>query len=100
MDIYEENRAEVAVRECEAVTRNTLDNAFDAIISMDAQGKIANWNRGAETILGWPASAIVGKQRVETIIPPQYNDRQRRGGPGYQKFYWQGHQVFLAWQAN
>ena len=42
MDIYEENRVAVAVRESETVTRNILDNAFDAIISMDAAHDLRN----------------------------------------------------------
>ena len=79
MDIQEENRAEEAVRESEAVTRIILDNAFDAIVSMDVKGEVTNWNRGAETIFGWPANEIIGKKMADTIIPPQYREAHTKG---------------------
>jgi PAS domain S-box-containing protein len=33
----------------------------DAIVSLDAAGRIESWNRGAESIFGYPARSIVGQ---------------------------------------
>ena len=46
-----------------------LDNSFDAIISIDMNGTIIDWNRRAESIFGWKAEEVIGKTLAETIIP-------------------------------
>ncbi len=63
-----------ALKESEELTQSILDSAFDAIISMDSKGMIRNWNKGAESIFGWPASQVIGKNLAETIIPPRYRE--------------------------
>lgn len=72
-------RVEEALLESEELTQVIFDNAFDAIISMDANGRIRNWNKRAESIFGWPASEIIGKDLSKTIIPPQYREAHRKG---------------------
>lgn len=49
-----------------------VEHSFDAIVSKDLQGIVRTWNRGAENLLGWSSSEIVG-QSIRTIIP---SDRQ------------------------
>jgi PAS domain S-box-containing protein len=51
-----------------AYTRAVLDNAVDAIFTVDEAGVIRSFNVSAERIFGHPASAIVG-QPVSVIIP-------------------------------
>jgi len=51
-----------------AYTRAVLDNAVDAIFTVDDGGIIRSFNASAERIFGYPASAIVG-QPVAVIIP-------------------------------
>lgn len=79
MDVKAVNRAEEAVQESEALTRSILENAFDAIISMDATGDVTTWNHGAEIIFGWSADEIIGKKLVDTIIPHQYREAHTNG---------------------
>ena len=59
--------------------RTILNNAFDAIISIDMNGIILNWNRRAESIFGWKADEAVGKKLAETIIPKQYRSAHTQG---------------------
>ncbi|MFQ5645280.1 MAG: histidine kinase, partial [Thiogranum sp.] len=40
----------------------------DAILSLDAQGRITSWNRGAERMLGCPASEMIG-QPLTQLLP-------------------------------
>ncbi len=72
-------RVENALQESEELTQAILDNAFDAIISMDADGKVRNWNKRAETIFGWSSSEIIGKTLSDTVIPPRYRESHQKG---------------------
>ncbi len=42
-----------------------LDNARDAILVTDAEGKIVYWNKSAERLYGWSAEAVIGPRRHE-----------------------------------
>lgn len=72
-------RVEEALQESEELTQVILDSAFDAIISMDVNGDVRNWNKRAEFIFGWPASEIIGKSLSETIVPPRYRESHTKG---------------------
>src|ERR687891_2209969 len=60
-----------------------LDAAFDAIITMDAEGRIVEVNRAAEETFGYAASEMVGHELAELIIPPNLRDAHRRGVERY-----------------
>ncbi|TAJ25897.1 MAG: PAS domain S-box protein [Nitrospirae bacterium] len=71
--------AEVSLRESEERTRSIVETALDAVIVMDAEGRVVEWNSQAETIFGWPRQEVIGKRLSTTIIPPQYRDAHERG---------------------
>ena len=52
-----------------------VQSCDDAIISMDLQGTITDWNAAAETIYGYSKEESVG-QDVEFIIPPELRTRE------------------------
>ncbi len=54
----------------EEIFRLILDSALDAFITIDAQGKILNWNKQAESIFGWSKAEAEGKEMMNLIIPP------------------------------
>ncbi len=60
-------------------TRAVIDTALDAVIGMDDQGCIIDWNRTAEAIFGWTAEEVLGRRLSDTIIPQQYRDAHERG---------------------
>jgi two-component system sensor histidine kinase/response regulator len=72
-------RVEKALHESQELTRDILDSAFDAIISMDREGRVINWNKRAESIFGWSSSETLGKSLSEIVIPPQYRDSHENG---------------------
>lgn len=78
MDTILFKRVENALQESEELTLAILDSAFDAIISMDADGSVRNWNKRAETIFGWSSSDIIGKKLSRTIIPPRYRESHKK----------------------
>jgi len=59
--------------------RSILDSALDAVVSMDAQGRITGWNGQAEVIFGWSAEEAIGRMLSETIIPPRYREAHQAG---------------------
>jgi two-component system sensor histidine kinase/response regulator len=72
-------RVEKALQESQGLTRDILDSAFDAIISMDGDGRVINWNKRAETIFGWSSSETIGLTLSEIVIPPQFRESHEKG---------------------
>ena len=59
----------------EAIERRTeliIENALDAVVSIDAQGVITGWNSQAERIFGWTRAEALGQALQQTIIPAKY----------------------------
>ncbi len=78
-EITECKRAEEELRQSEVRSRSVLDSALDAVVGMDADGLITDWNPRAETIFGWNRAEVLGQPLAGTIIPPQYREAHRRG---------------------
>jgi PAS domain S-box-containing protein len=72
-------RAEEEVRARESRLRAMLEAALDAVVSMDAQGRVIDWNRAAETTFGYPVSEAIGREMSELIVPPALREAHRRG---------------------
>jgi PAS domain S-box-containing protein len=71
--------AEATTRESEGRMRAVLDSALDAVIGMDAQGRITDWSNRAETIFGWTRAEAIGRSLSETIIPFRYREAYAQG---------------------
>jgi PAS domain-containing protein len=63
----------------------TVESSDDAILSVDLEGTIATWNRGAERLLGHTAEEAIGKS-ILMLLPtdrqgeePDILERIRRG---------------------
>ena len=78
-EIIERKQAEEEFRQSEARLRSVLDSALDAVVGMDTDGLITDWNPRAETIFGWNRAEVLGRPLAETIIPPRYREAHRRG---------------------
>jgi PAS domain S-box-containing protein len=79
LDITELKKMERAVRDSEQRLRLIIDTALDAVVSIDANGLITDWNPQAEVMFGWSGQEIIGKRLSETIIPQQYRQAHERG---------------------
>jgi PAS domain S-box-containing protein len=61
-DLSDRRRAEEIVRQSEERFRTLVENVQDyAIFLLDPQGRIVNWNSGAELIKGYKASEVIGR---------------------------------------
>lgn len=78
-DITDRRRADEALRASEARKTAIMENALDAIVSIDASGKVVEWNPAAEKTFGYSRSLALGRDLGELIIPPAYIDAFREG---------------------
>ena len=69
----------------EALSRTFLDSALDCIITMDASGRVQEFNPASERVFGFSRSEAVGKELAELIIPPRLRERHRQGLARYLK---------------
>lgn len=75
----ERGRAHEEISISEAHLRTILEGALDAVVSMNQDGRIMQWNRSAEEIFGWPRAEVLGMPLVELIVPERFRDAHRSG---------------------
>jgi len=63
----------------EARYRAVVQSALDAIIVIDDQGHIKEFNPAAERIFRWRRDQVMGLNIAEVVIPPDQRDNHRRG---------------------
>jgi PAS domain S-box-containing protein len=68
-DITDRKKIENELKESEAVLRSITYMANDAIVSVDSDFNIIQWNRAAELMYGYSENEIIGKS-IKEIMPP------------------------------
>jgi PAS domain S-box-containing protein len=63
----------------EARFRAIVETSLDAVLTMDAEGRITGWNPQAEATFGWGEGDVVGRFLAEVIVPPRYRERHSEG---------------------
>lgn len=71
--------AEMAERHSEARTRLIIETALDAVIVVDAQGKVTEWNAQAQTMFGWSRDEAMGALLSSMIIPASLRQAHEDG---------------------
>jgi PAS domain S-box-containing protein len=75
----ERGHAHESINISEAHLRNILEGALDAVVSMNQDGLIMQWNRSAEEMFGWPRGEVLGVPLVELIVPERFRERHQYG---------------------
>ena len=75
----ERKQSEKAVRDSETRLHAIINTALDAVIGMNAQGMITDWNPRAEVIFGWSHGEAIGQKLSELIILPRHRNIYERG---------------------
>jgi PAS domain S-box-containing protein len=74
--------AEELLERREQRLRTVVESSTDALVTMDAGGRILAWNPVAERMFGWPADEMMGKDLGEVTMPPRirtlYQEGRRR----------------------
>jgi len=66
------------LRESECRVRAVLDSTLSAVVVIDAQGRVLDWNAQAEAIFGRSREEALGCDMAEIIIPERYREAHRR----------------------
>lgn len=72
-------RAEQELYESQEHNRLIVESALDAIISIDHDDVITEFNPAAEQIFGWQRAQVMGRELAQVIIPPSMRDAHRAG---------------------
>jgi len=67
------------LHESEEANRAVAQTALDAIVAMDPNGRIVDFNPAAERMFGYTRDAVVGRDMADTIIPPEIRTAHRAG---------------------
>ena len=90
VDLTDRKRADEAARESErrlygelqereANIRRLINSALDAVLGIDEQGRITEWNMQAETMFGWRCEEAAGRRLAEMLIPMRYRAAHEEG---------------------
>lgn len=60
-----------------------VDSALDCIVTIDAQGKVVDFNRAAEETFGYRRADAIGRDMAELIVPPHLRAAHRAGFERY-----------------
>jgi two-component system cell cycle sensor histidine kinase/response regulator CckA len=78
-DLTEGQMADEIIRQREARLKLILEQALDAVITIDADGRITGWNPQAERIFGWAATEVLGRRMSEAIVPQRLRAAHEAG---------------------
>ncbi|MDO8606362.1 MAG: PAS domain S-box protein [Phaeospirillum sp.] len=78
-DVTDQLESKRALEASEEVKSSILDAALDAIITVDRDGNIVEFNPAAERIFGVEEQAVIGREVADLIIPEVHREAHRRG---------------------
>ena len=76
-EIAERELTEISLRENQEKLAGILDNAGEAIISINEQQQIQLFNQGAERIFGYRAKEVMG-EKLDILLPDIFRDIHRQ----------------------
>lgn len=71
-------RSEAALRESEGRFRSVTQSVHDAIVSIDARGRIVFWNKGAKDVFGYAEGEILGHP-ASRLMPERFRADHQQG---------------------
>ncbi|TRZ65294.1 MAG: diguanylate cyclase [Rhodocyclaceae bacterium] len=63
-----------ALRESKRKLQTLVESALDAVVMIDSEGIVTDWNRQACKIFGWSTEEAIGRTVQTMIIPPRHRD--------------------------
>ncbi|WP_161971773.1 PAS domain S-box protein [Algoriphagus kandeliae] len=81
----QKEKSERELKDREALLRTVIQNALDAVVTVNKEGLVTGWNPQAESIFGWKAKEVMGRLMTENIIPINYREAHTNGMKNYLK---------------
>lgn len=82
-DITARKQAEQALRKVEILKGIILETILDAIIFIDHEGLVQEWNPAAQKIFGYSRAEALGRPMDELIVPPSLGEAYQDGLANY-----------------
>jgi len=79
IDVTDEKLARFELQREQQRTRQIIETARDAFISMNDKGQITDWNMQAEHMFGWSREEVLGRTVAEAIIPERFREAHIAG---------------------
>jgi PAS domain S-box-containing protein len=78
-DVTERKRAEATLGQSEERKAAILNSVLDCIITMDADGRVIEFNAAAERTFGYTNAEVIGRTLADLIIPAPFRDAHKAG---------------------
>lgn len=78
-DLTERRKDDLALQESVARTSAVVAAALDCILSMDASGRLTEFNPAAERTFGYTRDEAIGQEMARLIIPERLRNQHRAG---------------------
>ena len=79
------SREKIRLEEAQDRFRAIAENALDAIVLIDEEGKVVYWNPAAEKMFGYHAAEVMGKDVHAVLMPEEYQERFKKGFEEFRK---------------
>ena len=63
----------------DAIKSAMLSTALDAIVTIDEEGKVHDFNAASEKLFGYTRDEVVGQDMAELIVPEKYRKAHKKG---------------------
>lgn len=63
----------------QSLFRSLVDTAGSAIVGLDLDGRVFEWNREAEALFGVKRADAIGRDYAETFVTPVHREKMRNG---------------------
>ena len=84
-DVSEQVERENALKASESRLRASIEAALDAVICMDEEGNITEFNHSAEMTFGFSRDQALGAPLADMLIPERFRERHKMGLERYLK---------------
>lgn len=78
-DVTTQKEAEKKLLDSEYRLRQIIDTSLDAVITIDGEGRVTEWNLQAEKIFGYQREEVMSRLLSELIIPHQHRQSHHDG---------------------
>ena len=77
-EALERYRTEQALRKSESRLKQLIDSTLDAVVTVDRDGRVIEWNPQAEAVFGLRATEVLGRPLPPDVMPATAGAQRRR----------------------